>query len=249
LTEPVSGVVCALRGEARCLGVRLSGTQRLGRAADGTLVALTGVGAAAAAAGAESLLAAGASALVSFGMAGGLDPALVPGALVLPAEVMTSSGETFLTAQAWCMHLTSLSRSGPAARGRLLSTATAVVSSAAKAELHRRTRAVAVDMESAAIAAVAQRRRAPFVAVRAIVDEAAAAVPRAVLASTDADGDAAVVRLLHELLRHPQELSQVVRLSRGYFRAGRTLRAVARSGGLQAVHALGTAPARGARSA
>jgi adenosylhomocysteine nucleosidase len=249
LTEPLSGVVCALRGEARCLGIRTSGTKQLYRSADGLLVALTGVGATAAAAGAERLFTAGAAALVSFGMAGGLDPSLTPGTLVLPAEVATPGGGTFLTAKAWCTHLAELCRGARPAGGRLVSTPTAMSSAAAKAALRERTGAVAVDMESAAIAAVAQHRQIPFVAVRAIVDAASAAVPRAVLASTDADGDAAVVRLLHELLRRPRELPQVVSLGRGFVRASRTLRSVARSGGLQPLRDFGVGPGRGARSA
>ena len=46
--------------------------------ADGTLVAIAGMGGTAAAAAACKLVEAGAAALVSWGMAGGLDPALWP---------------------------------------------------------------------------------------------------------------------------------------------------------------------------
>jgi len=38
----------------------------------------------------------GATALVSFGLAGGLDPALIPGAVVVPAEVM-EDGQRYRT--------------------------------------------------------------------------------------------------------------------------------------------------------
>ena len=47
-------------------------------------------------AGAERLLAEGAGALVSFGIAGGLDPVLMPGDLVLPERVGLPGAESSL---------------------------------------------------------------------------------------------------------------------------------------------------------
>jgi adenosylhomocysteine nucleosidase len=249
LTEPVSGVVCALRSEARCLGVRFTGANRLQSAGHGVLVALTGMGANAAAAGAERLVAAGAGALVSFGMAGGLDPTLPAGTLVLADEVSTSDGVIVLTDRAWCARLASVRGAARVVRGRLLSVAAPVVSVRAKAELYRTSSAIAIDMESAAIAEVARRRTVPFVVVRAIVDDAAAAVPTTVLASARADGEPALARLLRALLRHPADVPAVVRLGRGYFRAARSLRAVARSGSLVASHPRGDAAVHGVRLA
>ena len=95
-------MVCALRSEARCLGrtfaTDASSPERL---ADGTLLAVTGMGPAAAAAGARRLCQAGAQGLLSWGMAGGLDPALRPGTLLLPVAVLTTEGSEFATTPQW----------------------------------------------------------------------------------------------------------------------------------------------------
>ena len=53
---------------------------------------------------ARQALAEGATALVSFGIAGGLDPALVPGCLMVGGVVQTR-GKTIPTDAAWSRHL------------------------------------------------------------------------------------------------------------------------------------------------
>src|SRR5262249_18162701 len=94
------GIVCALASEARHLGpIRLHAPVE--SLPDGTLVALTGMGSAAAARGAEALISAGAIALASFGLAGGLDPTLEPGAVLLPHLVVGSDGRSIATSEDW----------------------------------------------------------------------------------------------------------------------------------------------------
>jgi adenosylhomocysteine nucleosidase len=248
LTAAVIGVVCALRSEARCLGRALEAEDPLECLADGTLIAVTGMGAVRAAAGAQALCAAGARALLSFGMAGGLDPALRAGDVVLPAEVVTPQGAAFATAAAWRAQLyQAVGRSGGVSCGRLLTSDAAVLSPAAKAALFRECGAVAVDMESAAVADVASGAALPFMAVRAVIDAAAASVPRAVIASSAAGtGEPSVLRLLAALGRRPQDLPALLPLLSGYRVARRSLRTIARSGALQprlprAIHVARTA--------
>ena len=85
------GVVVALASEARALGPTMprGGDPPLSELAllgEGSLLALSGIGGAAAAAAAQALVDSGVSALMTFGMAGGLDPALKPGSVVIPCE-------------------------------------------------------------------------------------------------------------------------------------------------------------------
>jgi adenosylhomocysteine nucleosidase len=197
----------------------------------------------AATASAEHLAAAGARALASFGMAGGLDPNLRAGTLLLPLAIVTVEGATFPCASEWRMRLIAACRAAQLSSGTLVTSRAPVASVVAKAALHRSSGAAAVDMESAAVAQVAARGRLPFVALRAIVDEAAAAVPQAVLSSADAAGEVALARLLPALARRPQDLSALLKLGAGYRHACRTLRAVARSG------ALGSPPPHGVQPA
>src|SRR5262249_43987750 len=140
---------------------------------DGTLVAVTGMGGAAASRGAGALIAAGAVALASFGLAGGLDPTLSAGAILLPSEVLGPEGQGVRTDADWRRRLgLAIGAHTPVREGALLTMPTAVASIADKAHLFHTTGAAAVDMESLAVGEIASGHHLPFIAVRVIVDSA-----------------------------------------------------------------------------
>jgi hopanoid-associated phosphorylase len=235
LTDPVLGVVCALRSEARHLGRSVAGNTGVGSLTDGTLIAVTGMGLEAAAAGTGRLIAGGADALISFGMAGGVDPQLPAGCLFLPTEVCTPEGAVLPCDAQWHEELRRALEHA-VAQGRLASVRAPLATAAAKAALRQATGARAVDMESSAVAQLAQRHALPFVALRAIIDDAHAELPGAVAAATGADGQVAAWRVGAYLLRHPGELAPVLRLARAYAAANDTLAAVSASGALRPPH-------------
>jgi len=227
------GIVCALASEARHLGPTVRLAEPLGSLADGTLVAITGMGRAAASMGARSLIEAGATALASWGMAGGLDPALSAGAILLPTEVLGPDGRIVTTEPGWRSRLSAaVAAHAPVCSGRLLTTLRAVGSVADKAELFRTTGAVAVDMESAAIGAVAEQEQLPFIALRVVVDSAADVLPRAVTAAADNEGHLQIGRLIGALALAPKELAPLIRLARRYRAANRSLATIGRMGSL-----------------
>lgn len=229
----VVGVVCALAAEARHLGPTTRRHESLTPLADGTLLAVSGMGRAAAARSARALIDAGATALASWGMAGGLDPALAAGTIFLPSEVISPEGVVVTTARQWRERLGSaLAPQHPLTQGRLVTTPKAVGSLAAKATLFREMGAAAVDMESMAVAEAAQARGLPFLAVRVIVDSAADALPQAVTAAADSEGHLQIWRLIGALARTPADLAPLIRLARRYRAANRSLAAVARVGSL-----------------
>ena len=225
------GIVCALASEARHLGPARKLTDPLGSLSDGTLVAVTGMGRSVASKGARSLIDAGATALASFGMAGGLDPTLRPGDVLVPSEVAELQGPCFNTAFDWSEQVSSVVGT-QVHRGRLLTSPRAVASVADKADLFRATGAAAVDMESAAIAQVAQQQSLPFIAVRVIVDSAGDVLPRAVTVAADREGHLHIWRLIGALALAPSELAPLIRLARRYQAANRSLATVARTGAL-----------------
>jgi adenosylhomocysteine nucleosidase len=228
------GIVAALAAESRPLGPATRHGAEPATLADGTLLIVSGVGPAAAALGARRLLAAGARALLSWGLAGGLDPALEAGTLVLPGEVISPEGRVLLTCAAWRERVSqAIGARHAACCGRLLTCREPLSSTAAKALAFRQTGAIAVDMESSAVAEVASAERAPFLVVRAIVDTAHDAVPEVALGMTRAGQDRLRVgRLLAALARTPGELPALIRLARRYRTASRALAAVAGSGAL-----------------
>ena len=229
------GIVSALAAEARTLGPAARHGAGLRQTADGALLAVSGIGRAAAAAAARRLVLAGAGALASFGMAGGLDPTLICGAVLLPEEVAayddTRSGKPPpATSQDWRQRLrAALPESLIACGGRLLTSEQPIGSPEAKADAWRHSGAAAVDMESAAIAQVAGQAGLPFIAVRVIVDTAGDELPAAVIAASGG-GRLRVGRLIGGLLRTPGEVGALIRLSARYRIAGRVLAAIARPG-------------------
>jgi adenosylhomocysteine nucleosidase len=228
------GIVAAFAAEARTLGSALREPRRAVRLADGTLLILSGMGPAAAGRAARLLAAGGVGALLSWGMAGGLDPALAAGTLVLPATVISPGGILFTTAPEWRQRVTSaIPPRYPLCSGRLLTCAEPLGSREAKSLAFRHNAAVAVDMESSAIAEVAAGARLPFLAVRAIVDTATDEVPRAALAALAPEtGALRIGPLLAALARSPAEVPALIRLGGCYRSARRALTAVSRTGAI-----------------
>ena len=236
------GIVSALAAEARHLGPTTQRHDALASLADGTLVVVSGIGGSAAARGARALIDAGATALISWGMAGGLDPALASGTIFLPSEVISRDGTAVITARYWRERLSAaLAAHQPVACGKLLTSAQAIASSAAKAAAFRATGAAAVDMESLAVAEVAGSHALPFIAVRVIVDTAADIVPQAVIAASGSSGHLQIGRLIAAVALAPADLGALIRLLPRYRAASRSLGAVARAG-TPARHAFPTVP-------
>lgn len=233
MTPNIVGIVCALQSEARHLGRATRRTETLSALADGTLVCVSGMGSEAAAHAARILVDAGAGALVSWGMAGGLDPSLAAGTLLLPTEVLARNGQAIETSRPWRERLSAAVSSRCATvPGRLVSSTRAIGSVADKAALFRETGAAAVDMESLAVAQVAVARRVPFLAVRVIVDSAQDVLPKSVTTAADAAGEMRLWSLLGALALSPADLPALIRLARRYRAANLSLAAVAAAGSL-----------------
>jgi adenosylhomocysteine nucleosidase len=116
-------------------------------------------------------------------------------------------------------------------QGTLAESVTALKSSTEKKILFERTGAVAVDMESGAVARVAQEAGVPFMAVRAIADSADMAIPQGSLGALDEFGELSLLRLFKGLIRHPLELFDMIRLGWNFRAAQVTLSKVARLAG------------------
>jgi adenosylhomocysteine nucleosidase len=213
----VAGIVCALAVEARALNPTARPGSPCAVLADGSLLIVSGMGGVAAAAGARVLIDAGATALASFGLAGGLDASLRPGAICLPTEVVGLDGSGLATTAHWRARVESaLVARYAVASGKLLSTDRAIAS--------------IDEMESLGIAQVASDHGLPFISIRVIVDSAADNLPRAVAAAADQSGQLNIWRLLGALARAPADIAPLMRLGSRYRVASRSLRAVAGAG-------------------
>jgi hopanoid-associated phosphorylase len=175
------------------------------------------------------LAAGGATTLLSFGFAGGLDPSLRPGDIIVGAGVVAIDGKMRETddalAQRLCAALDETECRWTA--GLVAGADQAVATSAAKQALAARTGAVIVDMESHAVAAAGL----PFAILRVVVDPAERALPASVLAAVDSNGHINMVPLIAGLLRHPREIGSLLALARDNGPARKSLRRAAAAAG------------------
>jgi adenosylhomocysteine nucleosidase len=192
------------------------------------LLRVSGIGERRARLAAEFVVENGATSLISYGSSGGLHPSVVPGSLVLPVMVISASDETFPTDRSWLERLLSkLCGHLKVSKGPLIESQMVLHTPREKTSLHDRSGAVAVDMESAAVARVSQEAKIPFMAIRAVVDPCHMSLPHHVLKTVDSYGCIRSYPLLRCLLRHPWELLPLLRLAWCFRKARATLRMAA----------------------
>lgn len=150
------------------------------------------------------------AALLSFGIAGGLDPALGCGDLVACTRVRGRGG-AYAADPAWTHAIAQ--RCG-ARLGMIAGAAAVVGEPARKRALRTATGALVVDLETEAAAAFAARRGLPFTALRAVADTAEDLLPRAAAQGLTADGRPAAGRVALALLRHPKELPALLTIAK-----------------------------------
>jgi adenosylhomocysteine nucleosidase len=202
------GIVVGLRAEARI-------ARRLGMP-----VAIGGGGPAGAATAARRLIADGVRGLLSFGLCGGLDPALRPGDLIVPAIVLDAgrrhAADPGIAA-----------RFGGLTTHVLLGGDAVAGSVAAKHALRAATAAHAIDLESGAVARLALMHNLPFAAIRVVCDPADAALPPAALVALDAGGAIGLLRVARSVLLRPGQIPALLALAGHAAAARRRLARVA----------------------
>jgi adenosylhomocysteine nucleosidase len=206
------GLVAALPAEAACLGGRLCEDMSASLGPHRRLL-LSGVGPDNARRAATRLADEGVTALISWGSAGGLHPDMPPGALLLPKFILTVEGRTFAVTEDWRSRIQQLMACRfTVYEGGLLQSSQPVTTVEQKKALFARTAAVAVDMESAAIAEVALSRGLSFVAVRAVLDPSSRSLPRSVTDAVDANGSVRMRALVMGLMRRPSDVARTFQL-------------------------------------
>lgn len=226
------GIVAALPDEAVSL------TQQRPRPAarvvlsDRVCVQLSGIGPQRACAAANALLDDGAGALLSWGIAAGLDPALPVGCLVLAREIISAQGHRYAVDALW--HERLCGRLGTEVYfeiAAIAETCSILNGPHQKRALYERTGAAVADMESAAVAQVAEQGRVPMLAVRAVADTARMSLPGCASAAMSESGELVLREFFSRLLRHPGEALAVVGTGRAMLGARAALAKVVRRAG------------------
>ena len=202
------GIVTGLKAEARII------ERVAGRDADlpwpNLGIAVSGASSRRAAELADRMLSRGADGLLSFGLAGGLDPSLKAGDIVIGDRVLAPDGSDHGCEHAWGQAIMDLKSDIPIRVGNIAGSEVAVTSRAEKRTLHNSTGAIAVDMESHAVAAVAAKAGVSFMAIRAIADSASQQVPWCALSGVSASGSMRPISVLLRLLLQPWQLPTVI---------------------------------------
>ena len=161
------------------------------------------------------------SGLLSFGVAGALDPSLKAGDVVVASGVWTSRTSldspgrptpTLPVDPAWAGRL--LESIAGARSGLIIGQDTPAASVEDKSALYAATCALAVDMESHIAGAAAACHGLPFAALRAISDRADDTLPPAAIAGFGVDGGVDLAAVLRDLARDPRQLPALIRTGR-----------------------------------
>ncbi len=194
--------VCGLKSEAKAIRRGFPGVRVLAGGGDAARLERD----------LEAMLQAGPALVLSSGLAGGLDPALPVGTVVVDGDEP----------------LARLLRAAlrEAVRAPIIGQDSIAPSTAGKAALRQASGAAAVDMESHVAARVARRRGVPFAAIRVISDAADETLPPAALVGMRPDGGVALAAVLTSLARQPGQLPALIRTGRHAALAHRALRDV-----------------------
>ena len=171
------------------------------------VAATTGIGTRAASPAAERVLDGGpVDHLVVVGIAGGVGPSVDVGDLVVPELVVDlATGRGYRPG----------SLGSTASRGTLVTSDEVPIDLAEVARLERQG-VIAVDMETAAVAAVCEGRGCPWSAYRAISDRADdGSMDAAIFGLAGPDGEPDLGAVLRFVVTKPQRVPQLARLARG----------------------------------
>jgi adenosylhomocysteine nucleosidase len=157
----------------------------------------------------ERSIAEGGQALVSFGIAAGLESSLPPGTCLVGGEIV-QAGKSYRADAAWTAKLEERLATK---RVVIAGTDRPLTSMLEKKSLKTETGGVAADMESHVVAQLAARHGLPFAVLRVIADPAERDIPSAALAAMRSDGGIDVLAVLAALMRHPDQLPALLRLA------------------------------------
>jgi adenosylhomocysteine nucleosidase len=153
---------------------------------------------------------AGASGIISFGVAGGLSPHLNTGDVVIASAVLTGEGKyqtckassaALLAALPEAAYLPVFGATGPA------------LTPAEKEEIWKETGAATVDVESRYAAEVAAHYGLPYTVLRVVLDPAHRQIPLCALSGVDGDGNTCATALFKALSRRPGDLPGLLRIA------------------------------------
>ncbi|OQK17181.1 hypothetical protein AU255_04610 [Methyloprofundus sedimenti] len=224
----ITGILVALPEELHTLTKSRIKQGECFAMSENTLIILSGSGSKNANSAAQNLLARGATQLISWGCAGALAPHLKAGDLVIPASILTKDYTSLATHRLWSQQVIRLlDKSITYDQACLLESDTVISLAQDKNRQYQLTQAIAVDMESGAVAQTAHQAQIPFIVIRSIVDPAEFDLPEAINYAMTDSGVVSISKLMRYLCSHPGELPRLIKLGLHFNAANKTLKYLA----------------------
>jgi hopanoid-associated phosphorylase len=151
------------------------------------------------------------SGVISIGLGGGLSPHLKVGDVVIGERVL-AGGELWRCDNLWRVAMAA--KIPTAHQGPIIASDTVLDDAEAKANLHQRSGALAVDMESAVAARFAAARGLKLAALRVISDDAGHTLPPAACTAMTPDGGISPGRILWSVVKNPLQIPALIRTGR-----------------------------------
>ncbi|MBI3698933.1 MAG: phosphorylase [Afipia sp.] len=162
--------------------------------------------------------------IISFGVAGGLDPDLRTGDIVIASRIVTAKRQ-WITDPALVENLVAVPRKrGRIVAGVLAGVEQVVTGQVGKEALRATTGADAVDMESHIAARYAEFNGLPFAAVRVISDPAHRSLPQITTNAIKPNGRVDMWKVMRGVARNPRTIPHLISTGRDFNRALRSLK-------------------------
>ena len=158
----------------------------------------------------ETAIAQDCGGIISFGVAGGLDPRLRPGDWVVASQVVTNSTR-YPTDASWSRRICDALPSP--GHGSISGVDEPIARPADKARLHELHGSLAADTESHVAARMAAARGIPFAAARVVLDPAHRALPPAALLPLCPDGSPDLRAIARSVRIAPGQIRALSRLA------------------------------------
>ncbi|RLA25962.1 MAG: phosphorylase [Gammaproteobacteria bacterium] len=224
----ITGILVALPEELHTLSKFKIKQGECSPVSKNILVTLSGSGPDNASNATHLLINRGAKQLISWGCAGALAPYLKAGDLIIPELIETRENKQLATDTFWSeLIVTTLQQCIKCYTGKIVESGSVVALAQDKAEQYQQTGALAIDMESAAVARIAQQANIPFVAIRSIADPANLDLPKAISFAMTDTGVISIARLMKYICIHPTEIPALIKLGFNFNAASKTLKQAA----------------------
>ena len=214
------GIIAALPAEAKCFQINELNFETPIEIEKNVFLCISGIGYESSLNATKKLVKLNVDGLVSWGIAGAISHSINSGDMVIARSVINHRN-IYSTSREWQKKIISHFKdsSYKIFNGDVVSTEKICTSFEEKIKLFRKTKALAIDMESAGIAEIAMASNLDFIIIRAIADNADSNIPEAVIKNIDNFGRINIGRFLVYCLFHPAQIYELILLAISYKKA------------------------------